>query len=217
MSVDEVLLKYFALTSTLPRNENSAMTIFDLLFIVSFLFVATMIGAAAITAIRGRRQKAIRVILTAALFIGLYFVVVIVVSLATPRHVLALNQNKCWDEFCLGVTGVQRIASPHGITYEVNVRVGSRALGRPQRGLGATVYVLDNANRRYDAIPDSTAIPLDIRLQPQEAMVTTRKFELPTNAGPVDLVLSHGGGFPTCCIIGDDASLLHQPIVVKLD
>jgi len=102
-------------------------TIFDFLFIAAFFSAVRMIGIVVLAAIRGQRKRAGNMFTIAALFVALYFGVVIIVSLATPRRVLVADENKCWDEFCLGVTDIQRSESTHSITYVVTIRISNRA------------------------------------------------------------------------------------------
>jgi len=75
------------------------VTIFDFLFIAAFFSAVGMIGIVVLAAIRGQRKRAGNMFTIAALFVALYFGVVIIVSLATPRRVMVANEKKCWDEF----------------------------------------------------------------------------------------------------------------------
>jgi hypothetical protein len=76
---------------------------------------------------------------------------------------------------------------------------------------------MDDLGRRYNSLPDSSAIPFDVLLQPYEAVTITRMFELPSDVHEPALVATHGGGFPAWFIIGDPESLFHRKTVVRLD
>ena len=76
---------------------------------------------------------------------------------------------------------------------------------------------MDDRSRCYDPVPDPTAVPFDVLLQPREAVTVTRVFELPADAHDPVLVMSHGDGFPGCLIIGDSGSLFHKRTVVRLE
>jgi hypothetical protein len=68
--------------------------------------------------------------------------------------------------------------------------------------------------RCLDPSPDPAATPLDVLLEPGEAV----EFTVPDDARDVGLVVAHEGSFcfPGCFIIGDDGNPLHKPTVVPL-
>jgi hypothetical protein len=193
------------------------MTVFDLLFCVVLLIAIGLLAAAGIAAARRRWARALKTLGFLGIFAGVYLGIVIIVSLLSPRQALKMGERQCWDEWCMGVADVERKVIGSGLRYIVTVRISSRARQRPQRGRGAYVYVLDESGRRYDPVPDDHAIPFDALLQPGKAIDIVRVFELPADAREPVLAVSHGGGFPGWCIIGDAASLFHKPIVVRLD
>ncbi len=195
------------------------MTIFDILFMASFLAVTGMVVTAAIAGLLGRRARALKVVRALAVYTGLYVGILIAVSLVSPRRVLDVGTAKCWDDWCVGVTGVDLIPAETTVTYAVTLRVSSRARGLPQRGLEPEVYVLDGQNRRHDPAVGLGRTPTEFTLQPEEAVTFTRVFQVPTDAEDPVLVLNPGGGgvqFPGWFIIGSENSLFHEPIVVPL-
>jgi len=193
------------------------MTIFDLLFIAVFFGAAISLAVAVYSALRGRRPRAIAILRGLGVFIGAYFGVIILVSLASPRRVVSVGENQCWDDWCIAVTDVRRQPANAVVSYVVTFRVSSRARRRAQRERGVHVYMTDDHGRRYEPALDAAAIPFDVLLQPQEAINTTRVFEAPIDAHDPVLVVTHGGGFPGCCIIGESESLFHKRTVVRLN
>jgi hypothetical protein len=193
------------------------MTIFDLLFIALFFTVVVLLVAAAVSALRGRRARAIAILSGLGVLIGVYFVILILVSLLSPRRVLNVGVDQCWDDWCIAVTDVRRAPADTFVSYVVTLRVSSRARRRAQRERGVVVYLLDDRDRRYEPVVDTTAVPFDVMLQPQEAVTSTRAFEIPTDARKLVLVVAHAGRFPGCCIISDSQSLLHKRTAVRLD
>jgi len=193
------------------------VTIFDLLFIIAFLTAVVLLVLSAIAAIRKRRARAVALLRNFGIFVAVYFGIVILVSVLSPRRVLHVGDDQCSDDWCIAVADVQREPSDAGVTYVVIFRVSSRARGRPQREGGVQVYVMDDRGRCYDPVPDTAASPFDVLLQPRESVQIRRAFELPADAQAPVLVVSHGGGFPGCCIIGDSESLFHKRTVVQLD
>lgn len=193
------------------------MTLFDLLFIAVFFGIIVTLVLAGIAVLRRRRARAIAIVRGLGIFVVLYVGVVILVSLVSPRRVLHVGDDQCWDDWCLAVTNVHRQPAEDAQTYEVTLRICSRAGRRAQRALDARVYLMDDRGRRYDPEPDPTAVPLDTLLQPHEAVSVTRVFRVPADARDPVLVATHGEGFPGLFIIGDDASLLHKRTVVELE
>jgi len=193
------------------------MTIFDLLFIAVFFATAISLSVAAYSALRGRRPRAIAILRWLGVYLGAYFGVLILVSLASPRRVVRVGENQCWDDWCIAVTDVRRQPASAVVSYVVTLRVSSRARRRAQRERGVQVYLTDDRGRRYEPALDNAAIPFDVLLQPQEAINTTRVFEAPIDSHDLVLVVSHGGGFPVCCIIGESESLFHKSTVVRLN
>ena len=94
--------------------ENDApMTIFDLLFIAVFFGAAISLVVAAYSALRGRRPRAIAILRWLGVYLGAYFGVLILVSLASPRRVVRVGENQCWDDWCIAVTDVRRQPARH--------------------------------------------------------------------------------------------------------
>jgi hypothetical protein len=193
------------------------VTLFDLLFIAVFFATVVSLVFAGVAYLRRRRTRAITILRRLGIFAGVYLGIVMLVSLVSPRRVLHVGDDQCWDDWCLAVTGVRRQPAEDGLSYVATLRVSSRARRRAQRALDAQVYLMDDRGRCYSAVPDSAAVPLDILLEPQEAVNVTRVFHLPMDARDPVLVASHGGWFPGLFIIGDPASLFHKRTVVRLD
>jgi len=198
-------------------EDRSPMTIFDLLFIALFFTVVVLLVVAAVSALRGRRVRAITILSRLGILIGVYFVILILVSLLSPRRVLNVGENQCWDDWCIAVTDVRRAPADTVVSYVLTLRISSRARRRAQRERGVVVYLLDDRDRRYEPVVDTAAVPFDIMLQPQEAVTSTRTFEIPTDANNLVLVVAHAWRFPGCCIIGDSQSFLHKRTAVRLN
>jgi hypothetical protein len=193
------------------------MSIFDLLFIVLILATIVTLVVAAVMAFRGRGRRALVILLRLGVCAAVYLGIVILVSLVSPRRVLNVGDDQCWDDWCVAVSNMQRTKADASVRYVVTLRISSRSGRRAQRGRGSYVYLMDDDGRCYDPVPDRTAIPFDVLLQPLEAVNVTRVFELPADAHHPVLVMSHGGGFPGNIIIGDSESLFHKRTVVRLD
>jgi hypothetical protein len=193
------------------------MTVFDLVFVVVFLTSVIMLVSAGVAALRQRIAQARATLRRLGIMVGVYLGIVIVVSLLSPRRVLNVGDAQCWDDWCIAVTDVRRPAAERARSYEVDFRVSSRARRRAQRERSVTVYLMDDRGRCYDPETDPAAAPFDVLLQPQQAVATTRRFNLPADAHDPVLVVSHEGWLPGNVIIADSESLFHKRTVVRLE
>jgi hypothetical protein len=193
------------------------MTVFDLLFAALFLTGVVTLLAAAVAALRGRRDRVAILLRRLVAGAAAYLAVVVAVSLASPRRVLDVGEDLCSDDWCLSVTGMRREARADAVAYDVTFRLSSRAGRRAQRELGVQVYLLDDRGRRYDPVPDDRDTPFDVLLQPLEAVTARRAFAVPADASGLLLAVSHGGAFPGCLIIGESDSLLHARTAFRLE
>ena len=194
------------------------MTIFDLVFIaVIFASLATL-TTAAIAAIRGRREHALAILRKFGICAIAYLSIVVVVALFSPQRILDIGDPWCFDDWCLSVENVSRTPAPPRVSYDVSLRIFSQARRVSQRAQGAWIYVIDRRGNRYAPEPDPSGVPLDVLLQPGDSITTSRVFKLPAAAGGLGLITGHGGPgcFPSCFIIGDDASLFHKRTFVRL-
>jgi hypothetical protein len=190
------------------------VTLFDLLFALVFLASAGCLLAAAFFAMRGRGPRALDLLRTWATGLALYMTALITVSFAQPQRVLHLGELRCFDDWCITVETVQRSADRGNARYDVALSVSSRALRVNQRALDAAVYLIDDHGRRYDPLPDASAVPLSVLLHPGESIPTSRTFTLPDDARQVGLIVNHGTG-PANFVIGDEASLFHKRTIVR--
>jgi len=193
------------------------MTAFDLLFILLFLAAVSTLVAAAYAAIRHRRDRALRLLRRLGTTAAVYMGIVLLVSLVVSRRVLKVGDNLCFDDWCVGVAEVNRTTVGTLASYDVTIRVSSRARVRVQRANGASAYMTDGLGRRYDPLPDASAIPLTTYLKPGESVDTRRTFQLPVDAREPGVVLTHGEGIgPNWFIIGEGPPPFHKPAIVQI-
>jgi hypothetical protein len=182
------------------------MTIFDLLFLAAFLASLIALLAAAYAAVRGRTPRAFGILggwISAA------------VAYLAPQRVMAPGDPWCFDDWCLTVKNAQRSDAD----YIVNLLISSRAKRVTQRASGAWIYLRDENDTHYDAIPDAAQVPLDVLLQPGESVAATRSFQVPAGVRELGLVTEHGGGpcgALSLVIIGNGGCLFHKQTMIRL-
>ena len=192
------------------------MSIFDLLFIALFLTTVVVLLVAGFNAIRGRSSRAIRILGNYLVCAGLYLGTVVLVSVFSPRRVVAMGEARCFDDWCIAVEGIQRVPMENGVSYVAKLRVSSTAGRVSQRENNVVVYMTDDRDIRYDPIADRGAVPLNVLLLPQQSVATDRIFHLPADAHPVGIVIGHQGGFPIGWFIIGDEAWFHKPAIVPI-
>ncbi len=208
--------------------------VFELLLVGLFLAsLIALVGAAAM-AIRGSRRGAMRVLRMLGTGWAAYLLVVVVVAAATaarPQRIIPMGEERCFDEMCFSVAGVQefpqlgsadRTVKADGTFYVVTVRMRSHSRGRAQSegGLRALLWdagkdyaVSADGQRAWEAVNGETA-RLTARLEPGESVESVKVFDAPKEASAPGLVLSHGFT-PGFFVIGE-CPLFHKPTILKL-
>ncbi len=196
------------------------MNIFDLLFIVLLLAAVVSLASAGIAAACGKRASALRILRILGVSAAIYFGIVCMVSAATPGKVLSPGDPRCFDDWCISVEGAQRIKEPSAISYDVTLRISSRARRISQRENSVVVYVTDDRWRRFDSIPRNSDVPLNTLLGPGESIIAHRVFHLPADSRGVGAVVAHEGSalgcFPGCLVITEN-EWFRKPAVTRLE
>ena len=195
------------------------MSVFDLLFICVVLGSAVTLAAVAVAAVRGNRGATRRTLIAWGACIAVYLAALLAVSLATPIRVLSVGDTQCSDDWCLTVVLVQRSSPAPRMNYLIDFRIESRARRVTQRENGLEVHLVGERGTRYDPIPDPPGaprqFPFNVLLLPGQSLTTTRQFEIPENAGRLNLVVARDGFQVTWLIIGRNP--FDGRTVVKID
>jgi hypothetical protein len=196
------------------------MSVFDLLFLLAVLASVITLVVVAVFAMLGQRSRALRVLRLYVACAAGYFTAGIAVSFLKPQRVIPVGEPWCFDDWCLTAEKVSQTAAADRISYQVGLRISSRARRVTQRARGAWVYLIDDRGHRYSPDPDPSAVPLDVLLRPGESVTTSRMFEIPSDVHPVGLVTGHGG--PYCgpmdiLIIGSGGCLFKKPAMIRIE
>lgn len=207
---------------------------FELLLIVMVLATLVVLLVAGTHLLRGRNARAGSLLKKHAVALGIYLVALVSVSLASPQRVVALKEDRCFDDWCVAVEGVtveeqlgQGSVVPDGVFYVVTLKLSNRARARSQRASSAAVHLLDEHGRRHDVSERGQAAlaaqlgdvpPLTSTIDVGSALLTFQVFELPRGARGIELTIEHPVGFsPGLLVIGDEGALFHRPTIVRLD
>lgn len=184
------------------------MTVFDLLFLAA-------VAASIVTLIVAAIRRSLTIVRNWAICAVAYLVMGIAFSYFEPRNVVHIGEDWCFDDWCLRVDRVNRTAN----AYDVDLRISSRARRVTQRAAGAWIDLIDDRGRLYPPRPDPSAVPLDVRLGPGDAVKTRRVFPVPPGVRNLGLITGHGG--PYCgpmsfLVIGDAQCLFGRPPMIAL-
>lgn len=189
------------------------------MFLLALLSTVVTLIALLVITIRGRFRAARKVFGIYLICAVLYLGVGVAVSFARPQRIMTVGDSWCFDDWCLAVDKVNRTPEGVDINYQIALRIFSRAGRVSQRANGAWIYLIDDQKRRYAPEPQSTDVPLDTPLQPDQSLPTSRTFRVPAKARQLGLITGHGG--PYCgpmsfFVIGDSGCLFGKPPMIRI-
>jgi Domain of unknown function (DUF4352) len=197
-------------------------TIGTLLFLGTIFGVSGCLVYIIYTVLTHRARQTFACLLGLGIWLGIYTLIMIVVSLATPQTVLVRGQEHCFDEMCFSVRGVMTTRTvgtgthkltAQGIYYIVSVQLRNAARQTSQKPDHPALSLVDRADHQYDSSSTGqTSIgqspQWDQRLQPGEVQTRTVIFDVPLQIQQPHLVIAEGS-WPTPLIIGDENSFFH--------
>jgi hypothetical protein len=205
------------------------MTLLDLFFLASVLFVVILCGRIAVSAVRRRWETTRRSGRLLGLFLASYAAILVSVALLRPRRFYPPGERRCFDDWCataLAVepaahsAGVPSQADPGGRDWIATIEVSSAARRIRQRAPDARAELEDQRGNRYRpcapplARGTEPARLLSDEIGPGESFRVFLPYRLPDGAVPAGVVLHHGD-FPGVAIIGADQSFLHPPALQR--
>jgi hypothetical protein len=206
----------------------------------TLLFLVSVVGAlgvliALVYGVVIRRHRLIRVVLiSAAVWLAVYGVLLVGASLLTPQQILAAHQERCFDEMCFSVpqattqatagTGEQA-PTAHGLYYIVTVQLRNASQRTAQKPDHPAFFLDDGQGHHYQVSPAAQQAvgqqPIwDARLQPGERQLRPLVFDAPATLlqqSPQPRLGITEGSWPTPLIIGDESSPWHQVTLIQLE
>jgi len=195
------------------------MTIFELIFVAGVLASVLTLGTAAIAVLRGRRAKAVRVLVVYGVCVALYVAISLTVAYLRPQRIRGTFDPWCFDDWCLQVQNVDKAPAGSNLDYRVEFRIFSTARRVTQRANGVWIYLFDERHRLYAPNPDATATPLDVELAPLESVETSRVFEVPGDVQALGLITGHPGAYCgsfSVLFIGEATCLFARPEMIRI-
>jgi hypothetical protein len=191
----------------------------ELLFLGLVGWTAIGVIGVGVSQWRGERQRVRRGV---AWLLGVwvaYLCVVMGVSLAQRRRVVAMGGPQCFDDMCFAVIRVEEVPGflirDGRRLLRVSVQVTNRGRKAQSEGL-IRAYLLDAQGRRWEMSPGVNGVELTARVAGGSSVVSEPVFKVAADASGLGLVLTHGRWQPGALVIGDSDSLLHKRTVVGL-
>jgi hypothetical protein len=186
---------------------------------VAFLvFLVTIVGGLVSSILRqdGRIRAAKRARWASAGTVIVYLAAVLLVSLLTPRTIVSIGDSYCYDTWCIGVQSVNTVPQGQNVLYTARVRIFSDANRVSASRAKDFLYARDDQGRRFLLIQDSSVIPADVTINPNESVETALIFLVPANGRKLYLT----GDYPVMpwvpLCFGSDTSPFHRRTLLRL-
>jgi len=182
----------------------------------------TAVGAAGITIslVRKERRKAAWHSLWIVAVWVIYMTVLLWTSLTKPQKVVALGQDRCFDEMCFAVTSVQELPGyliqDGSKLIRVSVRISNHGKEKMQSEGLIRAYLIDKQGRRWEESTAVSGVQLTAKVAAGDSVLSQPVFKVAGDATGLGLVFTRGQRQPGVLVIGDSDSLLHQRTVVWL-
>jgi hypothetical protein len=145
-----------------------------------------------------------------------YTALTIVVSLLLPQKMVNPGQSYCADSWCISVQNVTKTALGESVAYKADVRIFSDLNSGTTSAKGFSLYLADERGQRFPLVPDPSAIPFDVTLNPHQSVNTSLTFHVAPDARQLYLKGDGATLWITKFFIGDDTALLHRPTLIRV-
>ncbi|MEO6816962.1 MAG: hypothetical protein ABI177_09685 [Edaphobacter sp.] len=182
----------------------------------------TAVGAVGITIslVRHERRKAMRNSLWIVAVWAVYMAILVWTSRTKPQKIVALGQDRCFDEMCFAVTGVQELPGymiqDGSKLIRVSVRISNHSKEKRQSEGLIQAYLIDKQGRRWEESTAISGVPLTANVAAGDSVMSQPVFKVAGDATVLGLIFTRGQRQLGVLVIGDSDSLLHQRTVVWL-
>jgi hypothetical protein len=200
------------------------MTVQELLLIALVGWTAIGIVGVLIALVRRERLRVRKGLIWLVVVWVVYLGVLVGVSIAQPRRVVAMGQDQCYDEMCFAVMAVDEVPRYLGLTgvgdgsrlLRVAVRVTNRGRGKTESEGLIRAYLVDEQGRRWEESRGVNGNRLTGKVEAGGTMVSEPVFKVAGDASGLGVVFTHGRWQPGVLVIGYSDSLFHKRTVVAL-
>lgn len=167
-------------------HSDSVLGVFSILLIM--LGTVFALSATVVLLFAAKFRLAAKVLIVTAGVLVVFSVVQALTITLTPQTVVNRGESFCYDIWCIGVTGVTPSAYSGNVVYKVNVHIFSDAGSGGKIHGKMNLFLVDEHDRRFAPLPDSSVIPFAQELAPQEGIDTTLTFRVMSDATHLYLI-----------------------------
>jgi hypothetical protein len=160
------------------------------------------------------------------------------ISFATPQTIVKVGDTYCLDIRCTGIDKVSVEPAESGAVYKLDIHFFSDANTVKVAIAPGLLVVVDERGRRFPIIPSGDRTPPVTYLDPQQTIKTTLVFAAPSDSRQlflIDAPRRPGDNSPASiaakqpprflrfaalwfylATLGNDASLLHKPTMLRV-
>jgi hypothetical protein len=191
-------------------------------FLLFVLAGWTAVGIVGVTVSLAKRErpKALRNSMWIVIVWAIYMAVLVWTSRTQPQKVVALGQDRCFEEMCFAVTGAQELS---GFPIQnrirlvrVSVRISNHGKEKTQSEGKIGAYLMDKQGRKWAMSPAVSGVRLTARVAAADSVMSQPVFKVAKDATGLGLVFTRGHGWPEALVVGDSDSLLHRRTIVWL-
>jgi hypothetical protein len=145
-----------------------------------------------------------------------YMAALMLVSMLTPRTIVSIGDGYCWDIWCLGVDEVNATSQGQNILYTAKVRLFSDANHAATSRAKNFLYAIDEQDRRFPVFQNSSALPLDVTVHPNQSVTTSLSFLAPAQAKKLYLTGDQVAMPWVYLYFGSDINPLHRRTLLRI-
>jgi hypothetical protein len=164
----------------------------------------------------GKSHAAVRVRWACAATVVLYLAGVMLLSAITPRTIVSVSDSYCYDTWCIGIRQVNAIPQGQDILYTAEVTIFSDANRVPTSRPINFLYASDDHGRRFPLVQDSSSVPIDVAVSPEEQARTSLRFIAPASANMLYLAGDEVSMPWVTLYFGSDISPFHRRTLLRV-
>jgi hypothetical protein len=180
-----------------------------ILFATVLASIATFITIA-IFCLRGEFRRARQAAVRWSICAAAYATILVLTAMTSHTSTLKTGAPYCDDDMCMSVDKVSKTPEQSGTKYRLAVHLFSKANHGPRSAKGASVYLVDERNRRFLPAPDPSATPFNVDIEPGQSINTSLIFHVPSDAHTLALAAAMDHLQYASFMIGS-GDLLHNP------
>jgi hypothetical protein len=179
--------------------------------LLEFFAILAVFGVGIVTLLAGRKRW------LSPFIAASYLVVVVLVSLLTPRTIVRIGDSYCWDLWCVGVQKVNTTPQGQNILYtaEVSLSVDSTTAqleltDPPKDPAKQFFYVVDDLGRRFPILAYAPIPNGKVTVKPGQSVKSSLTFIAPANARNLYLTGDVGAPPWVRLYFGSDLNPFHR-------